>query len=221
MNAVLNVAVNSWYGQGSDRLYASLNAVGETADRLFWLEQWPPGCLPHSVMPYAFKVAAFREAQKRGYRRALWCDASVWAVGSLAPVWDLIAERGVLLLDDGWRLGQWVSDASARIYGLDRDAMMAMPLCYACVIGVDLTSDIGKAFLSGWTLLCLSGAFRGPWHNDNGEASPDRRCLGHRHDQSAASFLAHQLGIKMVPVDQVLTLGHGGPDTTPLRAEGM
>ena len=37
--------------------------------------------------------------------------------------------------------------------------------------------------------------FKGDWTNANNQVSSDKRCLGHRHDQSVATFLINKLGI--------------------------
>ena len=183
-----------------------------------WRNQWPGKS--HQECPYGFKIDAFRQAQAAGIRRALWLDCSVWAVGPLEPAWQMIDERGVLLIEYGGSLGEWTSDAALEIYGISREQALEMPICYALLIGLDLESDIGCEFLDLWQGLRDAGAFVGPWENEDQEASADPRCLGHRHDQSAASFLAHELGIGMVPINEIMTLGMDDPAKV-FRAHGL
>jgi hypothetical protein len=123
-------------------------------------------------------------------------------------------------LGDGWTVGQWTSDAALDIYGVKREDALRMQLCYACVVGIDLSSEIGVTFLERWASLRDAGAFVGPWTNEGGAASADPRCLGHRHDQSAASWLAHDMGIPMAHMPDFLStsLTEGDPI---FRAAGM
>jgi hypothetical protein len=218
MNVVLNVACDSWYPRGQQRLLASLVTANERASHMMWTDIWPGH--PHQETPYGFKIDAFRAAQEQYFDRALWCDASVWAVRPLDPIWDYLDQHGVLLLDGYCPLGQWTSDHALEIFGISRDAAMEIQLTYNIVVGIDLDLDLGREFLERWQELRDLGTFVGPWNNDAREASSDPRCLGHRHDQSAASWLAHDMGIPLAPMEPFLGIGKSGGDPV-LRAQGM
>jgi hypothetical protein len=206
-NAILNVAVGGRYPAGQDRLRLSLMNLTDWPKwdvRLFWGGCWP-GC-PHASVPYGFKVDAFDHARKSRYRKALWLDAQVIAAKPLLPLWALLDARPVLLLEDpAWNLGEWTSDAALALFGTTRDAAMNLPLCYAKVIGINLESQEGLAFLTRWRELRDLGGFNGPWTADGEHGSFDTRFRGHRHDQSCASWLAHELGIPMVPMVDILS----------------
>ena len=74
-----------------------------------------------------------------------------------------------------------------------------MPSCWASVIGLNLALPAPKQFLADWHQLAREGIFAGPkWSGVHGfplTASRDSRVRGHRHDQTAASVLALQLGM--------------------------
>ena len=102
-----------------------------------------------------------------------------------------------LVLADGWTIGQWTSDDALRAFGIERDLAMTMHLCLAGMLGINRRRAQALRFLTRWEELGNAGCFRGPWTNESGQASSDRRCRGHRHDQSAASWLCYELGIPM------------------------
>lgn len=218
-NAVLNVAVGGNYPAMQKRLAFFLDQVGESAARLFWTDTWP-GLRSHAQCPYGFKIDAFAVARIQGHRRALWLDSAVYPAKDLSPVWDWLDHHDVLLLGDGWNIGQWTSDKALAIYGIDRDTAMTLQLCYACVVGINLSSSRGLEFLDRWRELREAGAFPGPWTNDAKEASQDARCRGHRHDQSAASWLAHDMGIPMAHMPTFLSLDPTAGDPV-LRTGGF
>ena len=76
-SCILNVAVGSNHVRGQARLRASL-VRNARATQLFWTSEWPGE--PHHKQPYGFKIDAFDRAADTGRPRALWLDASVWAV---------------------------------------------------------------------------------------------------------------------------------------------
>jgi hypothetical protein len=218
-DVILNVAVGARYGLTQRRMIFFLSQVGDSTPQLFWTETWPG--TPHTEAPYGFKIDAFDVAIKLGYQRALWLDSAVYPVKELDEVWSYIDQHGVLLLGDGWNVGQWTSDAALATYGVDRNDAMNMQLCYACVVGIDLASDVGMTFLSRWRELRDVGAFLGPWRNDAGEASRDSRCMGHRHDQSAASWLAHDMGIPMAHMPTFLAMETADGGDPVFRTGGL
>lgn len=194
--AVLDVAVGGSYARLQQRLRTSLADRDGGADLLFWTEEYPPGSPPHGVIPYAFKPHAFRVARERGYDRALWIDSAIVGVGPLADMLAHLSETGELLYASSWRVGQWATDAALDRLGLSRDDAMEINDCWACVVGLDFRSDRANRFLDLWLEFADDGVtFCGPWSNDNGEASTDPRCLGHRHDQVVAAALCHRLEI--------------------------
>lgn len=195
--ALVNVAVGGPYPAHQDRLLASLDAVGERTPRVIWRDQWPT--LPHAKVPYGFKLDALLWTHLQGYERALWLDSQVVARKTLDLVWQWLDRTPVLLLEDGWVIGQWTSDAALEMFGLDRDTAMSLPLCYAKVVGIDFETELGRTFFERWLALRAAGAFQGPWGPDP-LASCDPRFQGHRHDQSCASWLAWDLAIPMAPI---------------------
>jgi hypothetical protein len=216
LDVILNIAVGRDYPRGQARLWRSLEKWAPDTPRMFWAA-WPRAS--HQDVPFGFKPDAFDEALRQGYDRALWLDSQVIAIAPLAAVWDWLDHIPVLQLEDGWRLGEWTSDEALRIFGIDRDAAMQIPLSWAKVIAIDFRASHGMEFLDRWRDLRDRGAFHGATHTidtttwrDGAVVSGDQRCRGHRHDQSAASFLAWDMGLPMAPKTDFLSYpGDTGP----------
>jgi hypothetical protein len=192
--AILNIAVGKWYGKGQERLAESLRP--SDGDQLFW-DHFPHGCPSQHTDPYAFKVWAFREAQRQGYDQALWLDASVWAIKPLKPMWRTIEDRGYLFVEDGNRVGHFCCDDALSIMEITRDEAMDCLIPVGACIGLDFGSVDAMCFLDSWEWYQSHGAFKGPWDNKGMRASKDERCKGHRHDISVAGVVIDRLGLEM------------------------
>jgi hypothetical protein len=177
-----------------------------------WAEL-PPGCPSHEEAPYGFKLAAIRQAERRGARSVLWLDAPCVATAPLAPTFDRIEETGHLFVTSGERLGNWSSDECLAAFGLTRDRAMALPLLNGTFIGLDLESALARRWFEGVERACREGLFKGAYLSDHAPAdvrarkagkpigfvSPDPRCWGHRHDEAVGSALAYALGLAISP----------------------
>ncbi len=123
----------------------------------------------------------------------------------------------------GWLVGQWATDASLAKLGMSRDAAMTVPMFSAGFTGLDLRNERSREFLRRWHAAAQDGvSFIGPWTNQDRKCSADPRVLGHRHDMTAASIIAHKLG--MVPAKPTF-MAYDGPgpfaETVCIRARGM
>jgi hypothetical protein len=75
-----------------------------------------------------------------------------------------------------------------------------MPMHSAGFTGLNFNTQIAKDFIEQWYDYAKNEeTFKGAWTNANNEVSEDKRCSGHRHDQSVATFLANKLGMKAIP----------------------
>lgn len=181
----------------------------------------PAGCPPHEKMPYAFKIEAMRRAVDAGFENLLWMDATCQPTGSIEEIWSLIQEHEYYIVkQEDARLGTWTNDLSLEIYGITRDEAMDIPLVYTGLIGLKPAGDVGSQIWNAWDELYKRGAFFGahenipvyPWEEHGakwrGHCSMDKRCEGHRHDESAMSFVLWKLGLKPMENPKGLTT-HG------------
>jgi hypothetical protein len=201
------------YPAALSRLEASLRAAGFDGQLICWRGgNLPVGAPDHATVPFAFKPCGLAEARRRGCRILLWLDASCVVVRPIRPLLERIARTGYLLFaNQDLRLGAWASDVALDAFGLDRDRAMDIPEINAAVIGIDAGDRVGGEFLDRWLAAAEAGvAFRGvveplrgsddyrdvKW-NRGGRVSADPRVRGHRHDQTVAGILAHQLGMEL------------------------
>lgn len=191
-NAIVNFSKGQWYPRGQARLARTLDEVGFTGHRAFYVDEAELGCPSHAEAPYAFKAAALIEASKKS-RYVLWVDSAAWAHRNPGPVFSTIARRGHLFQMTAWT-GNWTNDKTLEYFGVSRDEAMTIPMIMACVIGLDTQRQECREFLRQWDRLArTTDLFRGAWQNDQKTESQDFRCYGHRHDQSVASLLLHKM----------------------------
>jgi len=190
----------------STRLHCSAHAP--EAWQLFYYG-YPDGCPTQQEKQYAFKIYALQRAWDGSFGTITWIDSAFQPIGSLQPLWDHIEVHGWWIPAQGdANLGNWCSDRALEIFGISRDVAMDIPLCYSGLVSLLTRTPIAKEIWRMWKELYEKGTFdgphqnivggqAGPWGNKlTGECSKDPRCQGHRHDESALSFVLYKLGCK-------------------------
>jgi hypothetical protein len=191
------------YARVADKLVATAQRYNPNIDVFVFRSPTEIGSPPHSQDPYAFKVYAVQRAREMGYTTVLWCDSCLRLTRPLESLVDTIESVGVYLQEDGYdkQTGQWANDRALEYFHKTRDEAMAICPIYACFMGFDFTKPITREFFSRWKKACIDGIFRGAWTNTNKTESQDERCKGHRHDQTCAELIAHDLKI---PLQQMI-----------------
>ncbi len=157
---------------------------------------------------YDQKLDAIEQAYQAGARYVLWMDVSFEPVAPLDPIWEIVERNGWFVSKQGEStLGTWTSDDALFHFGINRDQAMEIPLCLSGLVGLDLGAHTGQEILRRWKL--LAHTFPGNYYNVPGEvqkplgakttghASFDPRCEGHRHDESALSFVLWDMGLRI------------------------
>lgn len=198
-HCIINFAKGFWYPQGQARLLRSLRDTGYAGDCFTWSDERAISAPPHEMMPYAFKIAAFNYAVAAGYKLVLWCDAAVFAIRPVDVIFEHIEKYGHILFQSGFNCAQWTSDACLAACGVSRDEAEKMTMYMACCMGIDVDHLRSREFLRRLTERALDGvSLPGAWRNEDKSVSQDPRCQGHRHDQSAGSIIAAQLGMDVI-----------------------
>lgn len=193
-SVIISCGVGGWYGQGVRRLERSLNFEGWAGSILAWKDEYPPNSHNHNDVPYYFKIAAFDEALRQGYRNIMWVDASFWAVKNPKPIFDLIATKGVYLFRSGYNLAQSVNDTALNAVGISRDEAEKEHEYASGCVALNFDNPDGKHLYDRWKEYMEAGLSKGS-RNHDGQSS-DTRFLHHRQDQSCLSLAAYKLGIK-------------------------
>lgn len=201
------IGANPGYKSGQTKLRAAWKTYCPDAWAVFY-DDYPDGCPPHSQMQYAFKIFALEEAIKAGFRYILWMDCVFQPQASIEPVWRHIEETGWYLVPQGDSyLHHWCSDAALADYGISRETASCIHLLFSGLIGLDMQHELGQTIWRRWKELYEKGSFNGPhrnvpggemkpWgHKYAGHVSSDPSVLGHRHDESALSFIVYDMGM--------------------------
>lgn len=216
---IVNVSTGR-YAIGAKRMASALNDLADGDYLNQWIDKLPPGSPSHEDTPYAFKAYALRCVWDEA-DMVLWLDASIVPVRTLGPLWSLIAKQGYWFSsNESWNNGQWCSDAALPLFGITRPEAFRQRHVVSGAFGLNLRSKTGSAFLGEFIRFASNGAFRGPWRNDRREASSDSRVLGHRHDQTAASVIAHRLKMKLTDAPDWFAYRGGETEQTVLVADG-
>ena len=157
------------------------------------------GSPTHDEAPYAFKMHSIRTVYMKGYDIVIWCDSPARLIRSISQWIPEIEKRGVYLQEDGHPLGSWANDRALEAFGMSRDDAMKLKTVYASIMAFDFRHPITKQFLYRWKDCADKGLFKGKWKNNEFTESSDPRCEGHRHDQTCAELVAHQMGIQTAP----------------------
>lgn len=150
-------------------------------------------------VPYAFKAYSIQKVIDEGARYILWCDSVVYATKSIEPIFDHIKRDGYLFFDNiGFSIGDYTSDGCLWKFGMDRHTAFNSKMIMACVMGFDIHNAEASTFLRRYIEAAKDGiSYLGAWTNENLQISNDMRVKGHRHDQSVASILIQQMGLKI------------------------
>ena len=184
----------------------------------------PPGWPSHTDKPYAFKSKALLEAS-RTCDVLLWCDSAVVPVRDLAPLWERIEHDGYWVMNNGWKNYEWTADSAYTelFQGLSLDAARQLnktiPHVCAAAFGISMNRLVGRELLDEYCRLSDTQAICGPWKN-----TPETPCgpadvLGHRHDQTILSVVAHKLHLRLTNCPDLFAYAPG-TDASILVSDG-
>lgn len=235
--AVVNVSVGGWYPRGLQRIRDTVRAF-RGPPVIGWSDALPPGAVGHEVVPYGYKPFAMAEAFLQGHNVLLWLDSACFPIKPLDEVFEHIEREGYLFCGNGWPLACWSSDAALRLLGIDREAAFYIPELTSYCLGLDLRQERSRIFLEKWRSMSeqregfvgahtneagLAEAKRlGVVYRGIGPVSTDPRVLGHRHDQTCATGIAWNLGMRHLcnrpwPTDYWSPSGPPKPETVILN----
>jgi hypothetical protein len=184
---------------GQIRLAQSLKNFQYQGDVLLFNYFEQVGSKSHLEVPYQFKVYAIEKARQMGYDVVLYCDSSLFAIKDVMPVINYVIEKGYLMEYCGFNAGQFSTDLCLSEFNLTRDEAMNIPLHSAGFTGLNFQNELATNFFDEWLISAKEeNSFLGDWNNNEKKCSLDERCLGHRHDQTTASIIAHKLGMERI-----------------------
>lgn len=183
MKAIVSLATNNGnYYQAIARLGDSLKGKFDGTFLGFMGEE-SVQAPKHANNNYAFKLYAMSYARLLGYSKTFWLDSSVYAVKNVQPIFDYLDRQGYFFEDSGHQVGNWCNDQTLDYFKLTRAEAMGMRMLSSGFVGIDFTKDTSVEFFERWKSSMYAGAFNGSWSD-------------HRHDQTCASIIANQMGLK-------------------------
>ncbi|MFH1403037.1 MAG: hypothetical protein ABIH11_02075 [Candidatus Altiarchaeota archaeon] len=188
------------FPKGIKRIRERLDELGFNGDFIGWDKDYPPESPSFEQVPYGSKPFCFKEAYNRGYELVLWVDSSIYLKKSPEPFFDIIRERGYLLINEYHSLGEYCSDDALKTFNISRKESFSIRSCWSGVVGLNLSKEKPFELMSEWCEKAVDGvSFHGArWSGIMGfpvTVSKDPRVKGHRHDQAVLSILAHRLGL--------------------------
>lgn len=177
---VVNFA-NGPYLKGQKRLSNSLNGHKQ----LMLSDYVSIGSPIHGESPYEFKVWSI-ETAKNHDSVVLWVDASMWRVGNISVIENLILQDGYFMSEAGHWVGSWTNQFTRNYFKLTPEELKVpggLFMFSAGLLGLDFRNPLAVEFFEQWKLSAIEGCFKGS-HRD------------HRHDMSCASIIAQRLGMK-------------------------
>lgn len=183
MKAIVSLATNNGnYYQALARLGDSLKGKFDGTFLGFMGEE-SVQAPKHAQNNYAFKVYSLNYARLLGFAKVFWLDSSNYAVKNVQPIFDYLDRQGYFFEDSGHWVGSWCNDATLDYFKITRAEAMKMRMLSSGFVGMDFNKNVSIEFFERWKTSMYAGAFNGSWDN-------------HRHDQTCASIIANQMGLK-------------------------
>jgi hypothetical protein len=232
---ICSVAIGGWYPKGIARMIQEFDRVSPGFEIQAFVNVLPFGS-PRDVIEdgyeytgYAAKPFALNAAMMSGADVAILIDASFYPVRPIHPLIDYIARNGYYLCDNGNKVGEWCSDRAAERMAVNRASLMRWTECSSYCVGLNFGDGRCHQLLQRWMGYASDRlTFVGPHTSltnigrNRGFVSSDPGVKGHRHDQTALSVIANQLGMVKFAQRPYLTAYKGSEDaTTVLINQGL
>ncbi len=139
------------------------------------------GSPTHQQSPYEFKIWAIEKAFEQD-PIVLWCDSSLYRVGDLSIIENIIKQDGYFMSEAGHYVRDWCKPETKEWFQLkpEEDNFIMFS---AGLIGLDFRNPDAQLWFSAWKVAALKGHFKGDWAT-------------HRHDMTCGSIIAQRMGFK-------------------------
>ena len=193
------------YLQGQQRLAASI----KNYPVLLFDKYTQIGSPTHQESPYQFKIHAIEKALEKD-DIVLWMDSSMWIVGDLSIIENIIKQDGFFGEESGHYCYDWANPHCRKYHNLSKDEGLIM--YSAGLTGINKNNPTAMEFFKRWKESALAGCFKGEHSN-------------HRHDMVNSSIIAQRLGLKFQKGGTYLSYIGGGyskpSDTSIIHLQGM
>ncbi len=150
---LLYCSFNHEYPRCLKRLIDMIKSSDFKGHIVFHIGGWPDlegGSLTFAHIPFAFKISSFREAERLGFKRALWLDASIVPLDSLNNTFKMISENGYFTFRTINHIKELCNEHACDALGVNFDEADQIPACLAGIIGFDFQNDAAQKALTRW-----------------------------------------------------------------------
>lgn len=172
---IVNFATHQ-YRNAQRRLMNSVQGKG------LFISDYPPGWPTHQESPYEFKVHAIRQAMEID-PIVLWVDSSMYRVGDLSVIENIIKTDGYFMEEAGHWVRDWCKPETKDWFDLKPEELEKFNMFSAGLLGLNFNNPDAQLWFSAWTVSANNGHFKGSWSN-------------HRHDMTCGSIIAQRMGFK-------------------------
>lgn len=144
---LLYTSFNLNYPNAFERLIKTVKNSDFKGHILYQMGGWPNvegGSLKIVDVPYGFKVSYFKEAQRLGYKRALWLDSAVVPLVSLNTIFETIDKEGYFIMGNSHKVAPYINPKSAAFFGLSVKNTEEISSCSAGLFGVDFSNKVAQ-----------------------------------------------------------------------------
>lgn len=163
---------------------------------IYHIGGWPnceEGDLDLVCTPYAFKIAALREAKRLGYQNVLWLDASITSLAPLNSLFEKIEQDGYLTVGNTHCVGPYFNKSSAASLSVNYDECFQIPSVSAGILGLNFHNEHANELLTRWYLA----------------AKDPHAFFSARSDQNVLSVLLYQMHMPIqIPYSSVAENTH-------------
>lgn len=192
---------------GQKRLKQSLINHGFTGGILFFDDSDKEIPL-HNDIPYGFKPYVLKKAIQQGYKYILWLDSSIICIRNPKKIFSIIKKEGTFVWSPYTeKMGFWCADIALQSFNLDREKSFQINELCAAIFGFSTEHEIGMQLFNDWYNYSIDNiTFKGipkeldykkSYTNEDFLVSKNNKVKGHRHDQTALSYLANKYDIKL------------------------
>jgi len=161
-----------------------INSLGDYP-KLMFTDYAQIGSPTHQESPYEFKIYAIEKAFEQD-DIVLWLDSSVYRVGDISVIENIVKETGFFGEEAGHWVGSWTNKHTRQYFDLTEEESKVPGgffMFSAGILGLNKKSEVAMEFFKQWKASAKAGCFAGDW-------------LDHRHDMTCASIIASRLGLK-------------------------
>lgn len=138
----------------------------------------------HKESPYQFKIHSIEKAFQRD-DVVLWCDASLWRVGDISTIDNIIKTDGYFMEEAGAWVGTWTNQFTRDYFNMTENELAVpggMYMFSAGFLGLHRQNAVAMEWFRQWKESALAGCFKGTWED-------------HRHDMTCGSIIAQRMGL--------------------------